>query len=238
MNLKIGCCGFPIKRDSYAKQFKLVEIQQTFYQLPQPGTVKRWREEAPPVFEFTLKMWQLITHQPSSPTYRRMKKPIPESLKKNYGFFKPTDEVYQAWKETEAVASILQARLIVFQTPPSFTPTAGHMENMRSFFRQIDRKSYRLVWEPRGEWEESEVRALCHELDLIPCLDPFLANPEAEQICYIRMHGKGGYSYRYTDEDLLFLKENWTSSETNYFLFNNLSMYEDALRFQKYFPIQ
>ncbi len=231
MNVKVGCCGFPIKRDSYVKQFNVVEIQQTFYQLPQPGTVRKWREEAPPEFEFTLKVWQLITHQPSSPTYRRLKKPIPEASRKNYGFFKPTDEVHQAWEETEAVADILQTRVIVFQTPPSFNPTAEHMENMRSFFSQINRKSYRLIWEPRGEWKEAEVRALCQELDLIPCLDPFQAKPEAGEIGYLRLHGKGGYSYRYTDADLLFLKENWTSSDTNYFLFNNLSMYEDALRF-------
>ncbi len=238
MRVKVGCCGFPIKRISYVKQFNVVEIQQTFYQLPQHKTVKKWREEVPPEFEFTLKVWQLITHQPSSPTYRRLKKPIPEALKKNYGFFKPTDEVYQAWEETEAIADILQARLIVFQTPPRFTPTAEHKENLLSFFRQIDHKSYRLVWEPRGEWKKAEVRAICLELDIIPCLDPFMAKPEAGEICYLRLHGKGGYSYRYTNEDLLILKENWTSSEITYFLFNNLSMYEDALRFQNYYAIQ
>jgi len=232
MKVKIGCCGFPIRRVSYYEQFKLVEIQQTFYQLPQPGTVKRWREAAPAEFEFTLKVWQLITHQPSSPTYRRLKRPIPEPLKDNYGFFKPTDEVFQAWEETEAIADILQARVIVFQTPPSFTPTEEHIVNLRRFFRQIDRKSYRLVWEPRGEWKEAEVRALCRELDLIPCLDPFKAEPDAGEISYLRLHGKGGYSYQYTEEDLLFLRKKWTASETNYFLFNNLSMYEDALRFQ------
>ena len=233
MEVRIGCCGFPVKREKYFQQFQLVELQRTFYKLPQLATVKRWREQAPAEFEFTLKVWQLITHQPSSPTYRRLKKPIPELLKKNYGFFKPTDEVYQAWEATEAVANILQAKVIVFQTPPSFTPTPEHIENLRSFFRQIDRKSYRLVWEPRGEWKETEVRALCQELDLIPCLDPFLAESEAGEISYLRLHGKGGYSYRYTDEDLLFLKQKWTASETNYLLFNNLSMYEDALRFQE-----
>jgi len=55
----------------------VVEVQQTFYQIPRIATGKRWREEAPPDFEFTMKAWQLITHEPSSPTYRRLRTVIP-----------------------------------------------------------------------------------------------------------------------------------------------------------------
>jgi len=95
--IKVGCCGFPIKRDTYYQEFPVVEIQQTFYRLPQITTGRRWREEAPPNFEFTMKAWQLITHNPSSPTYRRLRMDLSERNRKYYGFFKRTEEVDAAW---------------------------------------------------------------------------------------------------------------------------------------------
>jgi len=32
--IRIGCCGFPVKREKYASRFRLVEVQKTFYQPP------------------------------------------------------------------------------------------------------------------------------------------------------------------------------------------------------------
>lgn len=96
MQIQIGRCGFPAAEDEYYKNFNVVEIQQTFHQPPEQKAALKWREQAPEGFEFTLKAWQLITHEPSSPTYRRSKFSIPESKKKNHGFFKPTAEVLEA----------------------------------------------------------------------------------------------------------------------------------------------
>ena len=70
--VKIGTCGFGrVNRPEYFKLFPIVEIQHTFYQPPQIETFEKWRSGAPDDFEFTLKAWQLITHEASSPTYRR-----------------------------------------------------------------------------------------------------------------------------------------------------------------------
>jgi uncharacterized protein YecE (DUF72 family) len=66
--IQVGCCGFAAAKAKYHKNFAVVEIQQTFYQPPQEKTAEKWRNEAPPDFEFTLKAWQLITHPPQSPT--------------------------------------------------------------------------------------------------------------------------------------------------------------------------
>ncbi|MEW6376424.1 MAG: DUF72 domain-containing protein, partial [Thermodesulfobacteriota bacterium] len=122
--IKVGCCGFPVKRSIYYQNFPVVEIQQTFYQLPQITTGNRWREEAPPDFEFTMKAWQLITHEPSSPTYRRLRTVIPVEKKKDYGFFKRTEEVEAAWSRTAEFARALGVKKIVFQSPRSFYPTS------------------------------------------------------------------------------------------------------------------
>jgi uncharacterized protein YecE (DUF72 family) len=58
MSVAVGCCGFTRSRAEYYRSFRLVEVQQSFYRLPRVKTARRWREEAPPGFQFTLKAWQ------------------------------------------------------------------------------------------------------------------------------------------------------------------------------------
>jgi hypothetical protein len=78
MALKIGCCGFGETQKRYFVRFPVVEIQQSFYQPPRPDTARRWRREAGTSFVFTLKAWQMITHDP---TYRRLTKKLsPQEL--------------------------------------------------------------------------------------------------------------------------------------------------------------
>ena len=57
-DLRIGCCGFPQPLERYAQTFAVVEVQQTFYQLPLLRTLAKWRARVPDGFEFTLKAWQ------------------------------------------------------------------------------------------------------------------------------------------------------------------------------------
>ena len=66
MGVCVGCCGFPMGRKAYFQRFSLVEVQQTFCKPPRLETLARWHQEAPEGFEFILKAWQLITHEPSS----------------------------------------------------------------------------------------------------------------------------------------------------------------------------
>lgn len=89
--IKVGCCGFPLRHAECYCRFDAIEVQHTFYQPAELGTLEKWRAEAPRQFEFTLKAWQLITHEPASPTYRRLKQPVPESRRSRYGAFRPCD---------------------------------------------------------------------------------------------------------------------------------------------------
>ncbi len=199
---------FPHFREKYYKKFGVVEIQKTFYQPPQQKTALKWRDEAPPDFEFCLKAWQLITHSPKSPTYRRLKFEIPENKKKNYGFFKPTSEVFSAWEKTEKIASILKAKIIVFQCPSSFAETEENKGNLEKFFKKIKRENYLFAWEPRGYWKEKEIERLCKDLDLIHCVDPFKNKTTTKKLAYFRLHGKKRYRYNYTDYDLVLIQQN------------------------------
>lgn len=46
MQAKVGCCGFAMVRAEYYRRFPVVEIQQTFYDLPRIQRAERWRREA------------------------------------------------------------------------------------------------------------------------------------------------------------------------------------------------
>src|SRR5919205_2526573 len=106
--VRIGCCGFRSSRQTYYESLDSVEVQHTFYQPPQVSTLRRWREEAPAGFEFTLKAWQLVTHLSSSPTYRRLKRQLTEEERDGAGFFRPTEAVASAWVLTRECAAALK----------------------------------------------------------------------------------------------------------------------------------
>lgn len=46
----------------YAKEFDTVEINNTFYALPQSETPRKWREKTPPGFLFAVKASRFLTH--------------------------------------------------------------------------------------------------------------------------------------------------------------------------------
>lgn len=226
VEVKVGCCGFPIAMKKYFQEFRLVEVQKTFYKPPSLETLKNWREKAPEDFEFAIKAWQKITHPPSSPTYRKA-----GISGENCGFFRPTQEVLEAYEMTREVAKVLKASIILFQTPKSFSETEESIKNMQEFFSSIQGE-FTFVWEPRG-WSEGGVASICSELNLIHAVDPFVQKPLYGRLNYFRLHGahKRMYRHRYSDEELEKLLE--FCNKKSYVLFNNVYMYEDAKRFLK-----
>jgi len=235
----IGCCGFAAAMHEYVRRFDTVEIQQTFYEPPRRSTAERWRAGAPPAFLFSLKAWQLITHEASSPTYRRLHLALDPVQRELVGSFKPTEEVWKAWLRTRDIAKILSARVIVFQCPATFEPTPKNKSHMRMFFSAVRKDveaaglPVHLAWEPRGEWRPQEVRTLCEDLGLIHVVDPFRHEPVTQEVFYVRLHGTTGYRHRYTDEELERLRAFVANRPEGFCLFNNISMKEDAIRFRR-----
>lgn len=232
----VGCCGWPEARRRYYGHFPIVELQETFYDPPAPDRARRLREEAPPGFTFTLKAWQVITHPASSPTYRRLKQPLSPEEAPLVGWFRPTDVVWRAWERTQQVAEALGARAIVFQCPPSFRPDPDNVANLRRFFEAVQTRERLLAWEPRGLWPRELVASLCRELGLVHVVDPFQGRAAWGSCAYFRLHGRGGYRYSYSDEELAQLlgmcrRELEAGRRPVYVLFNNTDMLADALRF-------
>ena len=234
-DLRLGLCGWNGSQRAYFEDFDCIEIQSTFYDPPSLQVARRWRAVAPGDFQFCMKAWQLITHTAASPTYRRLRSPLPVSARDAVGSFRQTEQVWQAWLRTLEVARALNARVILFQCPKSFRPSSENLINASAFFHGVNRECFRLAFEPRGEaWTEDIVRDFCAEYDLLHCVDPFETTSVHGDITYWRLHGRGSYSYRYTDVDLALLRRMLAKqAQTGYLMFNNFSSKADAVRFRK-----
>jgi uncharacterized protein YecE (DUF72 family) len=230
--VKVGCCGFATAQEKYFRAFPCVEIDSSFYQLPRIETAERWRAAAPPDFKFFMKAWQVITHHPDSPTYRRTR--IDECDRQYCGHFGFNPTIRWAWDETFAVATALRAELVLFQCSASFRPNRENIAGLERFFERAKRGKFHMGWEPRGEWDAEAVASLCRKLDLIHVVDPFKSQPATEgKIRYFRLHGTTGSRHRYSDEELLRLKQFCAGRKTTYCLFNNVAMTTDAQRFAR-----
>jgi uncharacterized protein YecE (DUF72 family) len=123
----------------YAERFSTVEINNTFYKLPERGMLERWAEEVPRDFLFVLKASQRITHR------QRLS---PESKE-------TVDYLFD-------VAGALGARLgpVLFQTPPFFKKD---VERLRAFLGALP-PEHPVAFEFRHEsWNDDEVRGVLRE---------------------------------------------------------------------------
>ncbi|MCX8184259.1 MAG: DUF72 domain-containing protein [Sulfolobales archaeon] len=238
-----GCCGYCLSRSKYYSMFKVVELQETFYDLLSNERLKLLREEAPKDFVFNIKAYQGVTHDLNSPTWRRSKKKPGEYLKDKIGLLRPTRENLELWEEVVREARMLRARVVVVQTPPSFGYSNENFRNAVDFFSVAVQEEFVVGWEPRGSWLENlhAVKKIVESYsNIVHVVDIFRVKPVVvKEVSYIRLHGIGGrevnYSYRYTNEDLRTLcdmiDELAGSSREIYVMFNNASMAVDAQHF-------
>src|SRR5260370_13264331 len=78
MNLHVGTSGYSYKEwkgnfypedlpakemlSYYSRRLPAVEINNTFYRLPQPSMIENWKAQVPSSFRFSIKAAQRITH--------------------------------------------------------------------------------------------------------------------------------------------------------------------------------
>jgi uncharacterized protein YecE (DUF72 family) len=110
----------------YSKVFDFVEIDSSFYSIPNPFTVKNWYNRTPDNFRFAAKFPKVITHD------KRLKKDCEKEL--NY-FFK-------------SISGLRQKILaLLIQLPPSLGIVEG-LANLRELVPLLD-SSYRYAVEVR-----------------------------------------------------------------------------------------
>jgi uncharacterized protein YecE (DUF72 family) len=166
----------------YARHFRTVEINMTFYRLPKANLLKTWLERTPPHFLFTLKANRRITH------------------------VKKLRDVKNEVRYFYILADSLGDRLgcILFQLPPSLARDVALLEE---FFSVLD-PAYRNVVEFRHEsWFEDEVFDLLRSRNVIFCVASSSKVPrrvvETSETAYFRFHGlTGEHRYEYSDEEL------------------------------------
>ncbi|WP_435145217.1 DUF72 domain-containing protein [Halobaculum sp. P14] len=226
--------------------FDLVELNTTFYSLPQVSTAERWRREAVDGFEFAVKGWQALTHEWASPTWNGERDDVEadDALDSDeVGGLRPTDSVEAAWDRTAARADALDAPVVLLQTPPSFGASADHEAAMREFLGDVDRGELTVAWEPRGDWHDQPGRVadVCDDLDLVHVVDPLRDDPvSSHPTAYLRLHGlnedRYDYEYDYDRSELRELDDAVSDlrddHETVYVLFNNDAMFENARSFR------
>lgn len=128
MNLYVGTSGYSYKEwkgsfypekipakemlNYYSQRLTTVEINATFYRMPQPGMLENWKEQVPSTFRFSLKAPQRITH------FKRLKE---------------TEEETKYFLDTAAVLGD-QLGVTLFQLPPNMKKDLPRLE---SFLTQL-----------------------------------------------------------------------------------------------------
>ena len=90
----------------YSERLSTVEINATFYRMPQPSMIENWQEQVPGTFRFSLKAPQRITH------FKRLKE---------------TEEETKYFLETSSVLGD-QLGVVLFQLPPNMKKDLPRLE--------------------------------------------------------------------------------------------------------------
>lgn len=128
----------------YAERFDSVEINNTFYRMPDAKTVAKWGEQVPDEFTFVLKAPQRITHQ-----------------KKLAG---TADDVAYLFDAAASLGPKLGP--VLFQLPPYSRKDAV---KLREFVFSLP-EARRVAFEFRHDsWFDDEVYAILRERDIALC---------------------------------------------------------------------
>ncbi len=180
------------KLSYYAKLFKTVEIDSTFYAFPSKGLVHGWTRNTPQDFVFSAKLPKVITHDKRL----ELEKGVETDLVRFLGLMKPL------------IASGKLGPLLI-QLPPSCT-VESDFERVRRFL-EIVPEDIRFAIEFRHpSWLKQRVWDLLAEHNVANTIvdEPLLPPDEivTADFAFIRWHGRGTrpwYNYRYGEKELL-----------------------------------
>ncbi|HKO59646.1 MAG TPA: DUF72 domain-containing protein [Pyrinomonadaceae bacterium] len=151
MNLYVGTSGYSYKEwkgsfypekipakemlSFYAGRLSTVEINATFYRMPQPSMLENWKQQVPATFRFSLKAPQRVTH------FKRLKE---------------TEEETKYFLETAGTLND-QLGVVLFQLPPNMKKDLPRLE---TFLQQLP-LSPRAAFEFRHPtWFDDDVLAV------------------------------------------------------------------------------
>lgn len=205
----------------YARIFRSVEINATFYKLPTEKGMESWLADTPDDFVFTAKVSRFITHR------KRLKDP----------------EVHIPIFFGRIAAMKPKLGPLLIQLPPNFK---ADLERMGAFCDRLP-PDYRYALELRHDsWWCDEVWEFMRERNLAFCLFHLAGRETPEMVTadfvYIRLHGPGAaYQGSYDDATLRRWEEKiqrWRGDGLDVFIYfdNDEKAYaaEDARRLQEW----
>jgi uncharacterized protein YecE (DUF72 family) len=173
----------------YAARFDTVEVNGTFYRLPERSTFEAWRQQAPSGFVFAVKASRFLTHMKR---LRDAREPLT-----------------RLFSRLEGLGSRLGP--VLYQLPPTMTVDP---DRLQAFLELLPR---RLASSPRRlqhvvecrhpSWYVEETFSLLRRAGVSLCLHDKrgseFSGPPVGPIAYIRFHGTSGhYHGGYPDETL------------------------------------
>jgi uncharacterized protein YecE (DUF72 family) len=206
---------------AYSKAFNFVEVNSTYYQIPSIEIVKSWRERVPKDFKFSVR-----AHRSIADEYK----------------FRPIDKALEMFDMMRRVCAILEAEILHFQTPSSFTANSTSIRDMSEFFSSINLGSLRIAFEMRGKDSSKvprEMLRMMQDYNMIHCVDLSKGETPAydSDILYTRLFGPGkGNVYQPTDKELTEIDARASSSKLQKVVmsFHFIKMYKDAARMKIY----
>lgn len=214
----VGTCGFSYKEwigcfypakikpaemlPFYARLFRAVEIDSSYYGVPSPHAVESMAARTPANFRFSFKLPQTVTHAPNASARLH-------------------DDAVAFRDCLEPMRSAGKLACALAQFPNAFKPgaaAADYLKRIAEAFEEIP-----LVFEFRNRlWKQPETTALLRVLDVgycnvdMPQLEGLL-EPSAEvtsSVGYVRFHGRNArewwrgsnvtrYDYAYSPEELV-----------------------------------
>ncbi len=209
----VGCAGFAVPATRYFKEYLFVEVQETHRAVPGPGTVRRWRREAPEGFEFALLAPREIGQEG----------------------FRAGKVVETALKQMDEVKKELAATTAVFLGPPDFPHSRANRAALRDFLGAVRGRFDRIVFEPGPAWDPDDADALAEETSTLAARDPLAHGSSKRRIAYYRLPGPAGHKSRYEDPAIERLAEIAQAAvhDAATYVFTNVDMFADAKRFKK-----
>jgi len=198
----------------YAQHFDLVEVNSTFYSVPEPRLVERWCAATPDAFTFDVKMHQLFSFH-STPA-----KLLPPDLQRRAetdakGRVKPTPVVQEALlknflRSMSIFADVGKLGVLLLQLSPAFSPRKHELSELEPLIRMLSDYDLAIEFRNRnwaiGDQLEStldfmgEQRAIFVNVDA-PASDHFTMMPsEIDEVtnpkaAYLRLHGRNAKAY-------------------------------------------
>ncbi|MDO8365411.1 MAG: DUF72 domain-containing protein [Saprospiraceae bacterium] len=196
----------------YSSLFNSIEINSSFYKIPQTATVAKWAVSVPEHFKFTFKLWKEITH--------------------SKGFNFKEEVVMRFFKSMNAVQNKKGCLLIQF--PPSLgREHIAQLDKLLSCIKEINApQDWKIAVEFQNKsWYHKSVYDLLNSYkaaiviqDIPDSATPFLNHKS--DFMYIRFHGPtenylDSYSEDFLNEYASYLNGWIDEGKTVYVYFNN-----------------